>query len=163
MNVRRTAFVGVVITVVLFSAPVRAGDEQADTKQVRQVFEKYLASVKSADLALASQVWSQTPDVIAVTPFGRFQGWDSIKTDIYINFLQKSFSERNLESSNVTIHVNKDTAWLVFDWTFTAKLAAGQPITSKGWESHVYRRTPRGWALVALHYSVPPPVPPPQP
>ena len=159
MNVRRTAFVGVVIAVVLFSTPAHADDEQADTKQVQQLFEKYLASVKSADLSLASEVWSQTPDVIAVTPFGRFQGWDSVKTDIYINFLQKAFSERNLEPTNVAIHVNGDTAWLVFDWTFTGKLSAGQPMTSKGWESHVYRRTPRGWALVALHYSVPPPQP----
>ena len=159
MNVGRTALVGAVVAVVLSSAPVHAGDEQADRKQVQQLFEKYLSSVKGADLVLASEVWSQTADVVAVTPFGRFQGWDSVKTNIYINFLQKAFSERNLESTNVAIHVNGDTAWLVFDWTFTAKLSAGQPMASKGWESHVYRRTPRGWSLVALHYSVPPPQP----
>jgi ketosteroid isomerase-like protein len=157
MTVRRTAFVGVVIAAVLLPALGRASDEQAEKNRVQQVFEKYLASVKTADLTLASEVWSQTPDIIAVTPFGRFQGWDSIKKDIYINFLQKDFLERNLEPSNVSIHVNGDTAWLVFDWAFTAKLSAGQPITSKGWESHVYRRTPRGWVLTALHYSVPPP------
>lgn len=81
----------------------------------------------------------------------------STVSNIYINFLQKGFSERSLEASSVSIHVNGDTAWLVFDWAFTATSLAGQPITSKGWESHVYRRTPRGWVLIALHYSVPPP------
>ncbi|PYQ84497.1 MAG: hypothetical protein DMG02_31160, partial [Acidobacteria bacterium] len=97
MNVRCTALVGAAVAVVLSSAPVHAGDEQADRKQVQQLFEKYLSSVKGADLVLASEVWSQTADVVAVTPFGRFQGWDSVKTNIYINFLQKAFSERNLE------------------------------------------------------------------
>ena len=71
MNVRRTALVGAVVAVVLSSAPVHAGDEQADRKQVQQQFEKYLSSVKGADLVLASEVWSQTADVVAVTPFGQ--------------------------------------------------------------------------------------------
>jgi len=159
MKIPRLAFAGIVIAVALVSAPSSAADEQADMKQVRQTFEKYLTSVNTADLAIASEVWSQTPDVIAVTPFGRFEGWDRVRQDVYVNFLQKAFSERKLEASNVSVHVNRDTAWVVFDWTFTAKTPAGQPIASKGWESHVYRRTRRGWALSALHYSVPPPQP----
>ena len=113
-----------------------------------------------ADVALAEQIWSHAADLVVITPFGRFQGWNSVRTDIYINFLQKGFSERKLEGTNVAVRVSGNTAWLVYDWTFTGKTADGQPISSKGWESHIYQRTRQGWRIVSLHYSVPPPPPP---
>jgi ketosteroid isomerase-like protein len=155
---RRALIVGGLVA--LFAVGVRAADERQDKAAVQKVFETYIQSVKSADLALASDIWSHSPDIVVVTPFGRFTGWESVQKDIYVNFLQKSFSERNLQPANVAIGVGGDAAWLTFDWTFTAKMADGQPITSKGWESHVYRRTPQGWRIVQLHYSVPPPAPP---
>ena len=46
-----------------------------------------------------------------------------------------------------------NSAWAVFDWDFTAKLANGQPFTSKGWESHVYEKTDCGWRISHLHGS----------
>lgn len=139
------------------SAAHRPGDSRQDDKSVRQTLEKYLQSVKTADLTLASGTWSHSADVVAVTPFGRFEGWNGVRDNLYVNFLQKAFVERNLQASNIAIRVAGDTAWSVFDWVFTGKFADGQPITSKGWESHVYRRTPAGWVIVQLHYSVPPP------
>jgi flavin reductase (DIM6/NTAB) family NADH-FMN oxidoreductase RutF len=39
-------------------------------------------SINAADVAVASQVWLQTPDVLVVTPFGRYNGWDGVK-EIY--------------------------------------------------------------------------------
>jgi ketosteroid isomerase-like protein len=146
-------------SIVLPAAAAQRGGSEADTKSVQQVFDKYLESVKTADVAIASDAWSHRTDVIAVTPFGRFKGWQSVRDNIYVNFLQKAFSERKLEPSNVEIHTAGNAAWLVFDWSFSAKTAAGQPIATKGWESQVYQRTPEGWRIVALHYSVPPPVP----
>lgn len=76
---------------------------------------------------------------------------------MYVNFLQKAFTERRLQAENVGLHVDGDTAWAAFDWNFTGKLAGGQTMATKGWESHVYRKTERGWVIVHLHYSVPPP------
>ena len=126
--------------------------------QVQQVLDKYLQSVNAADLTLASTVWSQSPDIVVVTPLGRFEGWDSVQRDLYVNFLQKGFLERDLRPSNVRIHVNGDSAWATFDWSFTARLANGQPFTSKGRESHVYEKTAGGWRITHLHYSgLPPP------
>ena len=52
-----------------------------------------------------------------------------------------------------------NAAWVVYDWVFTAKGANGEPVTSKGWESHGYQKTDQGWRIVHLHYSVPPPRP----
>ena len=94
----------------------------------------------------------QSPDVLVVTPGGRFTGWNGVK-DIYAN-MQKQFSEQHVQASNVSIVVAGDAAWLVYDFVFTAKLANGQPLTSKGWESHGYLRTPDGWRIAHLHYSL---------
>jgi hypothetical protein len=32
---------------------------------------------------------------VAITPFGRFQGWDRVREEIYIKFLQQALSERS--------------------------------------------------------------------
>ena len=153
MKNRRTALTVFAIMSVLASACARTADVEQEKKNVQQVFEAYIESVKTADLSLASRVWMQSPDIIAVTPLGRFQGWDSVRNDLYVNFLQKAFTERNLTPSHVAITVNGDTAWTVFDWTFAATTADGKPFSSKGWETHVYRKTDRGWAILHLHYS----------
>jgi ketosteroid isomerase-like protein len=100
-------------------------------------------------------VWAHGAAVEAVTPLGRFKGWDAVRDGVYINFLQKMFSERRLTTSDVSIRVVGDAAWAVFDWSFAAKLADGQPFMSKGWESHVYQRVDGRWAIVQLHYSAP--------
>jgi ketosteroid isomerase-like protein len=157
VNKTRTALIALVTASWLLPACTRAADSDQEKKNIQQVVEKYLQSVKAADLTLASEVWLQSPDISVVTPFGRFQGWDSVRDRLYVNFLQKAFLERSLQPSNLVIHVAGNAAWAVFDWTFTAKLADGRPLTSKGWESHVYQKTDHGWALVHLHYSVPVP------
>ena len=129
------------------------GNEQ-DRKDVRAVFDRYLESVRTADLSIASTIWLQSPDVVAVTPFVRFQGWDGVRTDLYTKFLRDSFTERNLQANNVAIRVMGSAAWLVFDWTFAGKMANGQTINSKGWESHVYERVGREWVSGLLNRSL---------
>lgn len=157
MNDKSIALAVTLTVLLLLPACTRTSDIDQDRKNVQQVFEKYLQSVKTADLTLASEIWSQSADISVVTPLGRFQGWESVRDNLYVNFLQKAFTERNLQPDNPAIRVSGDVAWAVFDWTFTAKLADGQPFTSKGWESHVYRRTDGRWAIVHLHYSAQPP------
>ena len=158
-NPRWIALVAAATVSLFLPACHRALDIEQDQRDVQQVLEKYLQSVKTADVTLASEVWLQSPDIVVVTPLGRFQGWDSVRESLYVNFLQKAFAERNLQPSHLNIQVEGNAAWAVFDWAFTAKLANGQPFTSKGWESHVYQRTERGWRIAHLHYSAPPPPP----
>ena len=128
-----------------------------DRADIEQVFSKYLRSLEAADVALASQVWLQSPDVLVVTPIGRFQGWDGVK-EIWAR-TQEEFSERKVQADNVSIVVAGDAAWLAFDFVFTATRGDGKPLVLKGWESHGYRRTADGWRIAHLHYSVPPPAP----
>jgi ketosteroid isomerase-like protein len=124
-----------------------------DRAAIEQVFATYLRSLELADVGLASEVWLQSPDVLIVTPIGRFQGWDGVK-EIWA-LTQKQFSARKVEASNTTIVVAGDAAWLVFDFVFRATLADGKPLVLSGWESHGYQRTADGWRIAHLHYSVP--------
>lgn len=124
-----------------------------DRSAIEQVFERYLQSLNGADVALASQVWLNSPDVLVVTPLGRVRGWNSVRDDIYINSMQKQMRERHVQASNVSLIVAGDAAWLVYDFVFTATWADGRFVTLKGWESHGYQRTPDGWRIALLHYS----------
>ena len=161
MKMTRVALsVVLIVSSCLAACQAPAADVQRDESAVRQVFEAYIKSVNAADVTLASAVWLQSQDLVAVTPFGRFQGWERVRDEVYVKLLQQTFSERDLRPSNVSMHVMADSAWLAFDWAFTAKLANGQPMASKGWESHMYQKTDQGWRIVHLHYSVPPPPPP---
>jgi ketosteroid isomerase-like protein len=135
---------------------IRTDRTRRDRSELEQVFHKYLQSINTGDVALASEVWMQSPNVLVVTPVGRFMGWDSVQRDIYPNFV-KECPERNVEANNVSVVVAGDAAWLVYDFVYTAKLAGGRPCVSKGWESHGYQRTVNGWRIAHLHYSVPQP------
>jgi ketosteroid isomerase-like protein len=154
---KKRLLIALVSVFLLLPACNRAADIDQERKSVQIVFDKYLESVNAADVALASQVWSQSPDSSAVTPLGRFKGWDNVRDGLYVNFLQKAFAERKLQPDNLAMNVSGNVAWAVFDWTFTAKLADGQPFSSQGWESHVYRKIDGRWVIVHLHYSAPPP------
>jgi ketosteroid isomerase-like protein len=125
-----------------------------DRADVERAFSKYQQSLETADVVLAAEVWLQSPDVLVVTPVGRFQGWDGVK-QIWAG-MRKEFRERRVQASNISIVMAGDVAWLVYDFVFSAKLADGKPLLLKGWESHGYQRTADGWRIVHLHYSVPP-------
>lgn len=137
----------------VLSGCTRVADSNTEKKNVQQSLDTYLESIRTADVAVASQVWRQGPDTSAVIPLGRFNGWESVRDGVYVNFLQKAFVERNLRPDNLAVTVSGDTAWAVFDWTFDAKLADGKPYSSRGWESHVYQKTEGRWVIVHLHYS----------
>jgi ketosteroid isomerase-like protein len=139
--------------IVCTSACVKRTDPNVERKQIEQLLQTYLQSVKTADVATASTIWMQRPDIVVVTPLGRYEGWDAVQREVYVNFLQKTFAERELHASNVHIQVNGDSAWAIFDWDFKGKLVNGQPLTTKGRESHVYERTAGGWRITHLHYS----------
>lgn len=150
------------IFIAATAACQRAPAPDQDRAAIQQLLDTYFRSVNTADVNLASQIWLQSPDLVVITPMGRFQGWDSIRDDVYGKFLKNSFLERDLRPSNVVIHTNGNSGWAAYNWDFTAKLASGQPMTSKGWESQVYQKTDQGWRIVHLHYSgVPAPFTPP--
>jgi ketosteroid isomerase-like protein len=160
MNRRRRLLSACAAAALCLTGCAQPVNTDEDRAQIQRLLETYLRSVKTADVTLAETVWLRSPDLVVVTPLGRFEGWDKVREGLYINFLQKAFLERDLRTSDVHIGINGNAAWAVFDWSFTAKLANGQPFTSKGWESHVYQKGDGGWRIAHLHYSG---QPPPQP
>jgi ketosteroid isomerase-like protein len=130
-----------------------AADDEAIRAAVALKIAQYVQSVNDADPALAGSVWADSSDTSAVLPFGRFTGWSRIRDSLYAGFLQKTFTKRHLQQSNVVVRSTGDVAWVTFDWTFEATLASGEPMSSQGWESQVYHRQDGDWRIVHMHYS----------
>jgi ketosteroid isomerase-like protein len=135
------------------SACAAASDDQEIQEAVALKIAQYVQSINDADPALAASVWADGSDTSAVMPFGRFTGWSRVRDSLYTGFLQKTFTKRHLQQSNVVVRGDGDVAWATFDWTFEGTLASGEPMSSQGWESQVYRRQGGDWRIVHMHYS----------
>jgi ketosteroid isomerase-like protein len=133
--------------------------DAATTAEVRAVLDRYVKSVNDADEAMLRDLWLQPDTVSYVNPMQRLRSWDELR-GFWQGFLKGSFTRRELKPDNVVINVAGDVAWAVFDWEFNGIQTDGKPTQSRGWETHVYRRTGRGWRITHAHYSVPA-VPPP--
>jgi hypothetical protein len=95
--------------------------------------------------------------VTFITPTGRIRGWDDVKRDWYVGYLQHSFVERRLSAVDLFVNYRADSAEAVFQRSFSGKLADGKSFKSTGWETQIYRKTPIGWRLEHVQYSGGPP------
>jgi ketosteroid isomerase-like protein len=139
----------------------REPDARAAAEAIRQQIAKYAAALNAADVAVASQVWDTTGDVSFISPAGHQRGWEDVK-GVYA-FFGSTFSERTLTTRDTSIHVLGDAAWAEFYWHFVAKQRTdGSTVQTDGRETQVYRKVGDRWALVHVHYSGPPNVPPAQ-
>lgn len=127
-------------------------DPEAAAEAVRQKITKYTAAVDAADIGLASQVWRTSADISFIHPAGHARGWEEVQ-GIY-NFFGSSFSDRKLTVSDVSVHVNGETAWAEFNWQFSAKQNQdGAAIQNAGRETQIYEKAGDDWQLVHVHYS----------
>jgi ketosteroid isomerase-like protein len=128
----------------------------ADAETIRHNIALYAKSIDAADTTLASQIWWDSPEVSFIHPLGHEHGFDQIKQNVYTRLMGETFSERKLTPHDISIHVYGDAAWAEFYWDFNAKFRKdGQPITTHGRETQIYRKLPSGWRLVHVHYSAP--------
>ncbi len=131
-----------------------AGDTGAEGGDIRRMIAKYAKSIDEADTTLASQIWSDSPEVSFIHPLGHEHGLEQIKQDVYRHLMGDTFSERKLSIHDISAHVYGDTAWAEFYWDFAAKFReGGSPITTHGRETQVYRKEQGRWRLVHVHYS----------
>jgi len=123
--------------------------------QIEQLIARYAAAADGADVDLAGQVWSNSPDVSFIHPRGHEHGWEEIKRNFYQNTMGAPFSERKLTVRDVSVHVYGDSAWAEFYWHFVAKLRSdGSMLVTDGRETQIYCKIDAGrWALVHVHYS----------
>src|SRR5437868_13081572 len=101
-----TSLIIVASVLLLLPDRNRAADPEQEKNDVQQVLDKYVESVKTADVTLASQVWLQSQDISVVAPFGRLKGWESVRDGLYVNFCRKAFAERSLRPDNIAITVS---------------------------------------------------------
>ena len=132
----------------------KAGDAKAAKDAIRQQIARYTAALDAADIGLAAQVWRTSAEVSFIHPAGHAHGWKEVK-EIY-NFFGSSFSERKLTVSDVSVHVNGETAWAEFYWHFVAKQSKdGSAVQTDGRETQIYNKVGNRWQLVHVHYSGP--------
>ncbi len=134
-----------------------ATDTSAEGDEIRHLIAKYAQSVDEADTALASQIWSDSPEVSFIHPLGHEHGLEQVKQHVYKHLMGDTFSERKLSIHDISAHVYGETAWAEFYWDFNAKFRKdGSPITTHGRETQVYRKEQGRWRLVHVHYSAMP-------
>jgi uncharacterized protein (TIGR02246 family) len=138
------------------------GTVNAQDDQIKALIEKYAKSINSADTTLGAEVWSTGADVSLIHPMGHERGWEQIKGNFYENVMAKMFTKRELKAKDIAAHILGDTAWVEFNWEFTATMTSGnQQVNTKGRETQVLKKTDLGWRIVHVHYSIPftPPAP----
>ena len=134
-----------------------SGDAATDTPAIQHNIALYAKSIDAADTNLASQIWWDSPEVSFIHPLGHEHGFAQIKQNVYTRLMGETFSERKLTPHDISIHVFGDAAWAEFYWDFNAKFRKdGQPLTTHGRETQIYRKFPSGWRLVHVHYSAMP-------
>jgi ketosteroid isomerase-like protein len=129
-------------------------DNSAGGDEIRRMIVKYAKSIDDADTRLASQIWSDSPEVSFIHPLGHEHGLEQIKDNVYKHLMGDTFSQRKLSIHDISAHVYGHTAWAEFYWDFAAKFRKdGSPITTHGRETQVYRKEQGRWRLVHVHYS----------
>jgi ketosteroid isomerase-like protein len=126
----------------------------SDADEIRRNIAKYAKSIDDADPTVASQVWSDSPDVSFIHPLGHEHGLAQIEQNVYKHLMGETFSERKLTPRDISVHVYGDAAWAEFYWDFAAKFRKdGSPITTHGRETQIYHKEKGAWRLVHVHYS----------
>jgi uncharacterized protein (TIGR02246 family) len=133
----------------------------AQEAEIKALIDKYATSINGADTKLGAEVWFTGTDVSLIHPMGHERGWEQIKGNFYEAVMGKMFIKRELKARDIAVHILGDAAWVEFNWEFNATMSNNQPMTTKGRESQVLRKTDRGWRIVHVHYSMPF-APPPQ-
>ena len=129
------------------------GNGGNDTTAIRSLIDQYAKAAATADPAIASRIWSTSPDITFIEPLGNLRGIAQIG-DFYVRVIGGTFTDRHLALKKVSIHADGAAAWSEFDWDFTARLKSnGAPFESRGSETQIYRREPEGWRIVHVHYS----------
>jgi ketosteroid isomerase-like protein len=129
-------------------------DTSVEGDEIRGMIVKYAKSIDDANTLLASEIWSDSPEVSFIHPLGHEHGLQQIKENFYKHLMGDTFSQRKLSIHDVSAHVYGETAWAEFYWDFAAKFRKdGSPITTHGRETQVYRKEQGRWRLVHVHYS----------
>ncbi len=149
--VGRVAVVAAAVLVAgLSMAPGHTTPEQA----IHSVIAKYAMAVDGADTKLATELFSDAPEVSFIHPRGEERGRTQIVANVFEKLMGGMFSERKLTPKDIAVHVYGESAWAEFNWDFVAKARTdGSAFHSQGRETQIYRLENGRWRIVHVHYS----------
>ena len=104
------------------SVTTESPDAADDTAAIETLVGQYAEAVSAepVDIALAGEVWLDSPDVLFIHPAGRQRGWDVIRDEVYLKLMGETFSRRQLVPRQVEVGLFGDTAVAEFSWVFDA-------------------------------------------
>lgn len=140
------------VIVVFVSLSCFAQNNTKDESAIKQLIEDYKVSINKADTLLGAKVWADMPEVSFIHPRGHEKGWNGVKDNFYGMF-REMFKTRDLKSSNETITIYNDVAWVEFYWVYDATFADGTAMQSKGRETQILKKINNKWKIVHVHYS----------
>jgi ketosteroid isomerase-like protein len=147
--------IAALILLAPFRVAVKADTGSApDVNAIHQLIQRYAQAVDSVDLNLLSRIWSHSAEVSFIYPLGEEHGFSAIEQHVFKDVMGAMFSARDLQTHDVTVHVDGNAAWSEFHWTFHATLRKdGSAVTTRGVETQIYRKEAGAWLLVHVHYS----------
>lgn len=123
------------------------------TKDVKDVIDKYIRSVETLNQNLAEQAWETSPNTTFIHPRGHEKTWARVWQNFYLNTMGV-FSERKLTMHGLQVYIHGDTAYAEFYWDFDAIFKNdGAALKSAGRENQLLVRTGKGWKISHVHYS----------
>lgn len=131
-----------------------------DEEEAHALLDKYIQAFQARDVALASEVYAHNNDLIVYgsSPSDRRLGWGRTEEYLRKYFASVDRIEIALKERNIKVHKSGDVAWFaqVLKWTETEQ---GKTYTIDGLRiTGVLEKRDRGWVIVQLHASGPPPV-----
>ncbi len=142
--------------------PILAEDLNLEREkaEVGALLDRYLQAFRTKDLTLASEVYAHDIDLIVYgsSPTDRRKGWAQTEEYLKMYFASVDDIEIAIRERNVKVHGTGKVAWFaqVLTWKETEQ---GRTYTIDGLRiTGVLEKRDRGWVIVQLHASGPPPV-----
>jgi len=122
--------------------------------EVRQASEQYYAALSSllnGDAGPLMQIWSKTPDVTAMNPYGgREVGWQQLQP-VFERVAQMCVGSRaRVWLQDSLIRVGGELAYEI-GIEFGEGIIMGKPTTISHRVTNIYRREADGWKMVHRH------------
>jgi uncharacterized protein (TIGR02246 family) len=133
---------------------------EPDKAEANALLDKYIQAFQKRDIDLACEVYAHDSGLIVYgsSPSDRRLGWNETEEYLKKYFAAVDRIEIALQERNVKFHKTGDVAWFaqVLRWTETE---GGKTYTMDGLRiTGVLEKRDRGWVIVQLHASGPPPV-----
>ena len=122
--------------------------------EIRQISEQYyraLSSLLGGDDGPIQHIWSKTPDVTAMNPYGgREEGWEQLAPVFEQVAKMCAGSQVRVWLADRLVRVGGELAYEIGIESGEGVLM-GKPITISHRVTNIYRREPVGWKMVHRH------------